>query len=33
MKNLKSYLITGAIAIVAVMLYNKFLADKTGISA
>lgn len=33
MKNLKSYLITGLIAVIAVALYNRFLADKTGISA
>lgn len=33
MKNIKSYLLTGAIAIVAVMLYNKFLAPRTGVSA
>jgi hypothetical protein len=30
---IKSYLVTGLIAILAVMLYNRFLADKTGFTA
>jgi hypothetical protein len=33
MKKLIPYLTTGAIAIVAVIIYNKFIAPKTGISA
>lgn len=29
----KSYAVTAVIAILAVMAYNRFLADKTGITA